>query len=362
MEVVVTVDRDKCDLSFAEKMRMARDIERAMETLPEVGGAISAATMVPDLGSHKFVHKRMNAFQRAAENTQSKRLEEHRKEFTEYLQVDEKANEELWRISGRVEALSDLDYGKFVDDIKHRVQPVMDFYKANGVDGLEVTYTGLVPLVYKAQTELLDGLFNSLLMAFVLIAIVMMLVLRSFSAGVLSMVPNLFPVVVIFGAMGWAGSLVDVGTMMTASVALGVAVDDTIHYLSWFRHGLDVGYNRKGAAMLAYERCATAMTQTTLIAGFGLAVFALSTFTPTQRFGYMMLALLMAALVGDLVLLPALLAGPFGRFFDKKSGTKDHPLLAPGGSGTVPMPSSPDAEVEGEEADSQRIKPRRRSG
>ena len=331
MEVVVRVDRDKCKLSFAEKMRMAREIERQMESLPEVGGALSAATLAPDLGAHKLYYS-------AADSVLSKRLEKHRDEFSEFLQVDENTNEELWRISGRVEALGDLDYGAFVSDIEKKVNPVVDYYKQNGIKGLSITYTGLVPLVYKAQTELLSGLFNSLVLAFVLIAIVMMIVLRSFSAGLLSMVPNLFPVVVIFGAMGWYGELVDVGTMMTASVALGVAVDDTIHYLSWFRHGLDIGYNRKGAAMLAYERCATAMTQTTLIAGFGLAVFALSTFTPTQRFGYMMLALLMAALIGDLVLLPALLAGPFGRFFDKKLGTKDHPLLSPGGGMTLSNP------------------------
>jgi hypothetical protein len=60
------------------------------------------------------------------------------------------------------------------------------------------------------------------------------------------------------------------------------------------------------------------MTQTTLIGGLGLSVFALSTFTPTQRFGLMMLALLAAALVGDLVLLPALLASPLGKAFCPK--------------------------------------------
>ena len=115
--------------------------------------------------------------------------------------------------------------------------------------------------------------------------------------------------------------------MMTASVALGVAVDDTIHYLTWYRHGLDQGLDRKGAAMRAYERCATAMTQTTLIAGLGLAAFCFSTFTPTQRFGTMMLTILFAALVGDLVFLPALLTGPLGRFFggSKKSPSDESP-------------------------------------
>jgi len=133
-------------------------------------------------------------------------------------------------------------------------------------------------------------------------------------------------VIVIFGIMGWTNILVDVGSMMTASVALGVAVDDTIHYLTWYRRGLDRGLDRKGAVMMAYERCATAMTQTTLIAGFGLAVFAFSTFTPTQRFGMLMLTLLFAALLGDLIFLPAMLSGPFGRLFRPRARhTADKP-------------------------------------
>ena len=84
---------------------------------------------------------------------------------------------------------------------------------------------------------------------------------------------------------------------MTASVAMGVAVDDTIHFLTWFRRGLDRGMTRNDSIMLAYDRCATAMTQTTMIAGLGLSVFALSTFTPTQRFGVLMLTLMAAALL-----------------------------------------------------------------
>jgi hypothetical protein len=83
--------------------------------------------------------------------------------------------------------------------------------------------------------------------------------------------------VLIFGMMGHAGILVDIGTMMTASVAMGVAVDDTIHFLTWFRDGIAAGLPRHSAIIEAYRRCAAAMTQTTLIGGLGLAVFAFST-------------------------------------------------------------------------------------
>jgi predicted RND superfamily exporter protein len=251
--------------------------------------------------------------------------------------------DELWRVSARVRALSDLDYGLFVDDVREKVEPVLAGWSEKGVEGLDAVYTGLVPLIYKTQRELFRGLFESLVLAFCLIAVVMVCVLRSPSAGLLAMIPNMFPVVVIFGIMGWTGILVDIGAMMTASVALGVAVDDTVHYLTWYRFGLDKGLDRKGAVMLAYERCATAMTQTTLIGGLGLAVFAFSTFTPTQRFGMLMLTLLFAALVGDLIFLPAILTGPVGRFF---RGRRKTPPSEPTGTSRVAEPGD-----ETEEAD-----------
>ena len=186
---------------------------------------------------------------------------------------------------------------------------------------VSASYTGLVPIVYKAQRTLLSSLIQSTIWAFLAISIVMVVLLRSAKAGMVSMLPNVFPVVVIFGMMGWSKILVDIGTMMTASVAMGVAVDDTIHFLTWFRRGLDQGLERKGAIMLAYDRCATAMTQTTLIGGLGLAVFGMSTFMPTQRFGILMLTLMLAALVGDLVFLPAILAGPVGRVFNSNASS-----------------------------------------
>jgi len=183
---------------------------------------------------------------------------------------------------------------------------------------ISAVYTGLVPIVYKAQRTLLVSLIKSTGLAFLMIAAVMILLLRSPRAGLLSMFPNVFPVFVIFGYMGWRGIKVDIGSMMTASVAMGVAVDDTIHFLSWFRKSLDEGLDRKNAILVAYRRVATAMTQTTAIGGIGLSIFAFSTFTPTQRFGTLMLALLAAALVGDLLFLPALLASSLGKVFDRK--------------------------------------------
>ncbi len=255
---------------------------------------------------------------------------------------------DLWRISLRVWALGgnvvdgteidNIDYSVLIDRIKEDVaailtsdnireiaDPMGDNINSPGAAGLDarkgidVAYTGMVPLVYQTQHELINGLISSLILAFVTIALVFCFVLRNVRAGFLAMVPNVFPIMIVFGYMGWVGILVDVGTMMTASVAMGVAVDNTMHYLTWFRKGIDAGLKPRVAALQAYERCATAMTEMTVICGLGLSAFAFSTFTPTQMFGKMMLSILLVSMFGDLIFLPSILTGPFGKYFVRKT-------------------------------------------
>ena len=180
---------------------------------------------------------------------------------------------------------------------------------------LQAVYTGVVPIVYKAQRALLQSLIESTLWSFLTITPLMMLVSRSVVAGAVVMIPNVLPVLVIFGAMGWMGIAIDIGSMMTASIALGVAVDDTIHFLSWYRADLDRLGDRRKAIVSCYAKCATPTLQAALISGLGLSVFALSTFTPTQRFGWLMLSILIAGVIAELIMLPALLAGPLGVVF-----------------------------------------------
>jgi len=145
--------------------------------------------------------------------------------------------------------------------------------------------------------------------------VVMVVLLRNVLAGLIVMLPNVFPALTTFGSMGWIASAVDVGAMMTASVALGIAVDDTLHFLTWFRRSILAGDNRQQAIVVAYQRCAPAMMQTTLIAGLAMMAFFMSSFQPVSQFGLLMFILLVAALVGDLLFLPALLATRIGGVF-----------------------------------------------
>ena len=106
------------------------------------------------------------------------------------------------------------------------------------------------------------------------------------------MLPNVWPMAVVFGVMSWFDIALDIGTMMTASVAMGVCVDDTVHYANWFRRATRLGLNRRDAAVMAFENSAGAIYQSTVIVALGLVTFALSSFMPTRRFGILMCTLL----------------------------------------------------------------------
>jgi uncharacterized protein len=217
-------------------------------------------------------------------------------------------------------------------------------------DHVQAIYTGVVPVVYKAQRTLLESLVTSTQYAFVSIALCLMVLMRrgplrpwnflNPRAGLIAMVPNIFPLAIVFGMIGWIGIDVDIGSMMTASIAIGVSVDDTIHYLNFFRKSMLKGKTRREAIVASYKHCGSAIVETVLIGGFGLSVFAFSTFTPTQRFGTMMMTMLLVGAAGELLWLPALLTGPLGRFFEPLKSEIAAAQLALEGAGGEPPAGS----------------------
>jgi predicted RND superfamily exporter protein len=217
--------------------------------------------------------------------------------------------------------------GVNVLDARRQVEPAAEVAVAANKP-ITAIYTGVVPIVYKAQRALLDNLIQSSFWSFVTITPLIMLVCRSIRGGAVVMLPNVLPVLVIFGGMGWLGISVDIGSMMAASIALGVAVDDTIHFLTWYREALDQLGDRRRAIVHAYRRCAAPTLQAALISGLGLSVFAFSTFTPTQKMGWLMMTILIAGVVAELVMMPAILAGPLGTVF-KPRPNKAAPAAVP---------------------------------
>ncbi len=323
MEIVVHFPKP-APHTIVERMRIVDRIEQAIggaDGVDGVGCTISAVSFAPKLPRRSDI----GSIVRTAKL--NKVLDRRRGDFDSIGYLREDADEEMWRISARVWAGRQLDYAAVLENIERRVGKLVS--QLDGWPGIKLTYCGGVPLVHKVQNQLLDDLVQSFLMAFAVIAVAMIVLLRSVSAGLLAMVPNILPCVAVFGAMGWCGIAIEIGSMMTASAALGIAVDDTLHYVTWFRRGLALGQSRREATRFAYERCGTAMVQTSLICGLGLLVFAVSPFGPFARFAWIMSTMLLAALLSDLVVLPAILDSPLGHVFAPRRATAEAPASQP---------------------------------
>ncbi|HEY5315009.1 MAG TPA: MMPL family transporter, partial [Pirellulales bacterium] len=343
MEVVLKIDPRVCRLNMLERIELVQKVQQHVEQLDVVGSALSAATFAPRLPEEKDFKRSSRGIFGAVERIAigrtkqkyelaraeyNKRLEEHRANFygQGYVALEKLPGAdgalaatgcELWRISARISALKDVDFGQFVNNIRAEVEPILAAEPHGGL-GIEAKYTGLVPLIYKAQHSLLDGLLLGFIMDLVVVSIIMTLSVREWSAGIVMALPAIFPVMIVFGFMGLVGIVVDTGTVMAPGVALGVTVDDVVHFMLMYRNGLKQGLSRRDSIMLAYKGCARPMFQSWGVIGLGMSVFAMSPFTPTQRFGYLMVTLLTAALVGNLVVLPAVLASPLGALFGRR--------------------------------------------
>lgn len=183
----------------------------------------------------------------------------------------------------------------------------------------ETWVTGQYPLILLAQQTLLRGLMVSLSLTLLCIMLVFILLLRSIRFTLLVMIPNLWPVVLVLGGMGWLKLPLDSVSIMTASIVLGLAVDDTFHTLGYFlRLAPRCGPAR--AVKNTLERIAPAHILTTVILAGGFIACALSDFLPISRMGMFATIAIFLALAGDLLLIPALLArhpvrrGPGGNY------------------------------------------------
>jgi predicted RND superfamily exporter protein len=175
-------------------------------------------------------------------------------------------------------------------------------------DQVSVSHTGVSLLYHVAQEDLVADLYGNFLFAFLLIWPMMMLALRSLVQGTFAMIPNLCPAVGAYGLLGWLDYPIDLGMAMAACVALGIAVDDTTHFMLRFQE-LSSGTTVDGfsALKLTFLQCSRAMTHTSLVAGFGLAAFLFAPLAGMTRFAGLLIGLILIALLCDYVLLPALI-------------------------------------------------------
>ena len=188
-------------------------------------------------------------------------------------------------------------------------------------DLAEVKKSGGLFTVFSIVGTLIHDLVRSFLFAFIVIAVLMIIFLRSLKLGLIAMVPNLLPIAVIMGLMGFGGIPIDMNNLLIASIAMGLAVDDTIHFLHHYKTHYAATGNVEHSVFHAIRYCGRAIMVTSIILSIGFYAYLGASMTNIQRFGMLVGSTVVIALVIDLVYCPALLR----TFF------RDKPVERPGG-------------------------------
>lgn len=173
------------------------------------------------------------------------------------------------------------------------------------VPAWDVTGFGMVTA---ASSHLLTwGQAKSFSLTMVFIFVIMLILFLSTRVGAIAILPNVFPIVINFGIMGWFGIPLSMVTSLIASIAIGLAVDDTIHYLYRYNREFKKDLDKDRSLRDSILHIGRPVLFTTISIGLGFAVLLFSSFKPTSIFGLLMVVTMLAAVIGDLLILPALM-------------------------------------------------------
>jgi len=209
------------------------------------------------------------------------------------------------------------EYKDFFDEIQTDINNEFNKLTATYPE-LKVQITGSFALMMRLADDISKNQFKSLAIAAVVISLLMMLTLGSLQAGVMSIVPNLIPATLAFGLMGLLGISLDTDTLMIAPLIIGIAVDDTIHFISHYRMSLAQNHNMKIALVETIKEVGQAVTFTTLILGCGFFMLTFSDYLGLAKIGGFGSLAIFVALLCDLLFFPALIM-----IFKPKFGQKD---------------------------------------
>ncbi|MEA1050935.1 MMPL family transporter [Lamprobacter modestohalophilus] len=279
------------------RLRLLHDLQRWLEAQPEVDRALSMTDLVEDM--HWGFH---------AEDPAYRVLPDSQPLIAQYLLVYD--GTDLYELVNR-----DLDRARLTLNLNIRgarainafIDRVEQELATRDLLGLQVRIAGFGRLFADQEALLIDGQVKGLAAAVGLISLLMLILWRSPTQMIISMIPNLAPIALIFITMGLFGIWLDMATAMIASVTVGIAVDDTIHLMHTYRARLAAGSSQRWALARAYRQTGRAIAITTLILGGQFLLIGASAFNPTVAFGLLTAVGLVAALMFDLLVLPALL-------------------------------------------------------
>lgn len=223
------------------------------------------------------------------------------------------------RISLKVADIGSVKMDSLINDV---IQPRMD--QIFGDTKMEAKITGTTPLFIKGNKFLIDNLLTSMVIAFIIIALIMVILFRNFRMIVISLIPNMIPLIITAGIMGYFSIPLKPSTAIIFSIAFGISVDDSIHFLAKYRQELFAQkFSVPIAVSYSLKETGASMIYTSIILFFGFVIFAASEFGGTIALGVLTSLTLLFAMLTNLIVLPALLL----RFDTGKRNQNAHPLI-----------------------------------
>ncbi len=205
------------------------------------------------------------------------------------------------RISVRMKQVGSGRYREIINSIKEYIRSHLD------TTILSWHITGIVPLLINVQDNILWSEIQSFSLAFLLTFISTAVALKSVKIGLISIIPNLLPITITLGFMGLTGMKLDAATIMIASIALGISVDNTIHIFYRFKKEISIDGDYSKAVCRTLQGVGRTALFTSLSAAFGFMVFSFSSFKPIQYFGVLTSITIGNAIIADLLISPSCL-------------------------------------------------------
>lgn len=204
------------------------------------------------------------------------------------------------RLTMRVPMLDALEYAELVNKIENELSNVFG-------DKVEITVTGLVPIMSRTLKAVMTSTGKSYIFAFLVITIMMILLIGSLRMGLVSMIPNLFPILFVIGFMGATNIDLDMFVMLVGCIAIGLAVDDTIHFMHNFRRYYLESKDVKKSIEDTLMSTGRAMLTTSVVLCSGFFIYMLSSMSNIFNFGMLTGIAIAVVLLADFILAPALM-------------------------------------------------------
>lgn len=191
-------------------------------------------------------------------------------------------------------------------NLKDLEEKINTFFKEKGFENMSIGITGSAVLLNRTDNLFISSQINSLLLAIIVISIIMMYLFKSLKLGMFSLIVNLMPILCGLGMLGFFNIKLDMGTAMIAPIAIGIAVDDTIHFLTQFKRNISES-NLATIFRRVYRIILKPIVFTSVVLAVGFGSNAVSSFKPNAYFGIISALTLLIAMFCDLFLLPSLI-------------------------------------------------------